>query len=81
MLAKKGTIIKVLKEVFEWSKVVFCALAISLLIKNTVAASAVVPTGSMEETVMTGSRIVINRLAYLCSTPQRGDIVSFLLSR
>lgn len=77
MLAKKGTIIKVLKEVFEWSKVVFCALAISLLIKNTVAASAVVPTGSMEETVMTGSRIVINRLAYLCSTPQRGDIVSF----
>ncbi len=74
MLAKKGTIIKVLKEIFEWSKVVFCALAISLLIKNTVAASAVVPTGSMEETV---SRIVINRLAYLCSTPQRGDIVSF----
>lgn len=46
-------------------------------LKNYVVASALVPTGSMEETVMAGSRIVINRLAYLYDTPQRGDIVSF----
>ena len=79
MLAKKGTIIKVLKEVFEWSKVVFCALAISLLIKNTVAASAVVPTGSMEETVMTGSRIVINRLAYCAARRSEAILCHFII--
>ena len=68
---------RVIKETFEWIKVVVLALMISLLIKNTVAASAVVPTGSMEGTVKTGSRIVINKLAYICNDPQRGDIVSF----
>lgn len=67
----------VTRETFEWLKIVGLAFVISLLIKNTVAASAVVPTGSMEGAVMTGSRIVINKLAYLCSDPQRGDIVSF----
>ncbi len=74
---KNRCVHKVLKEILEWSKVIFFALLVSMLIKNTVAACAVVPSGSMEETVETGSRIVINRLAYICSTPQRGDIVSF----
>ena len=31
----------------------------------------------MEETVMTGDRIMINRLAYIAEEPQRGDIVAF----
>lgn len=74
---KNRCVHKVLKEILEWSKVIFFALLVSMLIKNTVVACAVVPSGSMEETVETGSRIVINRLAYICSAPQRGDIVSF----
>lgn len=44
---------------------------------NTLIANAVVPTGSMENTIMTGSRIIINRLAYLTENPERGDVISF----
>lgn len=68
---------KVVKGVYEWSKLILFAMAAAFLLKNNVVASALVPTGSMEQTVMTGSRIVINRLAYMCDSPQRGDIVSF----
>lgn len=66
-----------LKEIYEWSKMILCAFAVAFWLKNNVVACALVPTGSMESTVMTGSRIVINRLAYLNFLPQRGDIVSF----
>ncbi len=68
---------KVLKGIYEWSKLILIAVVVAFWLKNNVVASALVPTGSMEQTVMTGSRIVINRLAYLYDTPQRGDIVSF----
>lgn len=44
---------------------------------NTLIANAVVPTGYMENTIMTGSRIIINRLAYLTENPERGDVISF----
>ena len=48
-----------------------------MFLKENVVASALVPSGSMEETVMTGDRIMINRLAYIAEEPQRGDIVAF----
>ncbi|MDE6220708.1 MAG: signal peptidase I [Lachnospiraceae bacterium] len=68
---------KIVKGIYEWSKLILFAMVAAFLLKNNVVASALVPTGSMEQTVMTGSRIVINRLAYLYADPQRGDIVSF----
>lgn len=40
-------------------------------------ANAVVPSGSMEPTIMTGSRLIGNRLSYLGSDPKRGDIIIF----
>lgn len=68
---------RILVEVYEWSKMFLLALVVAFFIKNTVVASAVVPTGSMEQTVMTGSKIIINRLVYTYTEPKRGDIVSF----
>ncbi|MDE7479250.1 MAG: signal peptidase I [Lachnospiraceae bacterium] len=68
---------KIVRGIYEWSKLILFSLVVAFWLKNNVVASALVPTGSMEQTVMTGSRIVINRLAYLYDTPQRGDIVSF----
>lgn len=73
----KQTTWKIVKEIYDWSMVLLIALVASLFIKNTVVASAEVPTGSMEETVMTGSRIFVNRLVYISEDPQRGDIVAF----
>lgn len=70
---------KFLMEVLEVSKLVLFSVVIAFFIRNNVMAAATVPTGSMETTVMTGSKILINRLAYIKETPDRGDIVSFIL--
>ncbi len=69
---------KVIKGVYEWSKMILFALVVAFWLKNNVVASALVPTGSMEQTVMTGSRIVINRLAHciILLSRRRGDDVS-----
>lgn len=68
---------RILREVWEIGKVLLVSLIIAFVLKENVVASAVVPTGSMEETVMTGSRILINRLAYVAQEPERGDVVAF----
>lgn len=65
------------REALELGKVVLFALVAAFFLRENVVAAAEVPTGSMEETVMTGSRILINQLAYVVEEPQRGDIVAF----
>lgn len=47
------------------------------LILSFVAKPYVVPSGSMEQTLEPGDRILVNRLAYLGGEPQRGDVVVF----
>ena len=39
--------------------------------------NATVPSGSMEPTVMTGDRVIGLRLAYMFSSPKRGDVIVF----
>jgi signal peptidase I len=65
------------KEILDWVKVILAAVAISFILNNFVIVNAQVPTGSMENTVMTKDRVFANRLSYLFSNPQRGDIVVF----
>lgn len=66
-----------IKEIFSWVLSFALAFALALFLKNYVIINADVPTGSMENTIMTGDRIIGNRLAYIKDTPQRGDIVVF----
>lgn len=70
---------KIMKEIWSYFKIVVIAFAVAFTINHTLITNANVPTGSMENTVMTGSRIIVNRLAYIEAVPQRGDIVSFRL--
>ena len=65
------------REAWELGKLLLFTLVAALFIRENVMAAGDVPTGSMEETVMTGSRILINRLAYVLEEPERGDIVAF----
>jgi signal peptidase I len=67
------------KEIFDWVKVIAIALAVSFVLNNYVIVTAQVPTGSMENTVMTGDRIIAFRLSYLFDEPKRGDIIVFPL--
>lgn len=66
------------KELLEWVKIFVMAAAIALFLNSFIIANSVVPSGSMEQTIMTGDRIVGSRLSYrFGSTPERGDIVIF----
>lgn len=65
------------KEIFEWVKILVIAFALAYVVNNFVIVKAQVPTGSMENTVMTGDKIIALRLSYLFTNPKRGDIVIF----
>ena len=69
---------KIIKYIKEVLSVVIPALAAALIINNLIIANAVVPTASMESTIMTGDRVIGSRLSYsLFGDPERGDIVIF----
>ena len=63
---------RILYEICDWSKAILTGLAVGFFVSSTLIANAQVPSGSMEETIMTGSRIIINRLAYMSQEPSRG---------
>ncbi len=67
------------KEILDWLKVILAAVAISFILNNFVIVNAQVPTGSMENTVLTNDRVFAFRRSYLFENPQRGDIVVFPL--
>ena len=66
-----------MREVLSWVLYFTAALLITLVLKNYVIINADVPTGSMENTIIPGDRLIGNRLAYLKDDPERGDIVIF----
>ena len=65
------------KEIISWLQIIVAAVVIALVFNNFVIANSRVPTGSMENTIMSRSRVIGSRLAYLKDDPQRGDIVIF----
>ncbi|MCR5468236.1 MAG: signal peptidase I [Lachnospiraceae bacterium] len=67
----------VFEEVFSWIVVIVLAIGLAVVIKTFVIINANIPSGSMENTIMTGDRLFGYRLAYLFSEPERGDIIIF----
>ncbi len=67
----------VLGEILSWVIPFAVAIAVVILLKRFVIINANVPTGSMEDTIMTGDNLIGNRLAYTFSEPKRGDVVIF----
>ncbi len=65
------------KEVLEWVKIIISAAAIAFVLNTFVIANSRVPTGSMENAIMPGDRVVGIRPAYLFSEPERGDVIIF----
>lgn len=68
---------KWIREILSWIVPFVIALAVMLVLKNYIIINADVPTGSMENTIMPGDRLIGNRLAYLKEGPERGDVVIF----
>lgn len=66
-----------LRDAIEFCTPIIAAFIIAMLLKVFVFANAVVPTGSMLNTIQENDRIIANRLAYISSDPERYDIVIF----
>lgn len=68
---------KILKEMKDYAVLIIIAVLLAFLMNRFVYANAEVPTGSMIPAVIPEDRLIINRLAYTFSEPERGDIVMF----
>ncbi len=66
-----------LRDAIEFCIPIVIAIIAAILLKTFVFANAVVPTGSMLNTIQENDRIIANRLAYINEDPQRYDIVIF----
>lgn len=64
-------------EVFSWVKMLVGAVILAYCINNFIIVNATVPTGSMNNTIMEGDRMIGLRFSYLFDDPKRGDIVIF----
>ncbi len=65
------------KEVIEWVSLIFFTILFVTFLDTKVVVNSVVPSASMETTIMTGDHIFGNRLAYRKKDPERFDIVIF----
>ncbi len=68
---------KKMNPILEWVLIIVIAVAAALFINNVIIINSYVPSGSMESTIMTGSRMFGLRVTYWFSDPQRGDIIVF----
>ena len=65
------------KEIWDYAKIILIVFVIAYLLGHFVYINARIPSGSMEQTIMTGDRVFGNRLAYKTKDPERFDIVIF----
>lgn len=68
---------RIFREILSWVIVFAVAIVLALLINRFIIFKVEVPSGSMENTIMTGDKVFTLRLSYLFSDPKRGDIVVF----
>ena len=64
------------KELWDYAKIILVVFVIAFLLGHFVYINARVPSGSMEETIMTGDRVFGNRLAYVKDDPKMEKCIS-----
>ena len=64
-------------EIISWIKTIILALVLAGAVNSFLIVNAEVPTGSMENTIMAGDRILALRTSYWFDEPQAGDITVF----
>lgn len=61
----------------RWLKELVIVLIVVLVIRTFLVQAYNIPSGSMKPTLLVGDFILVNKLVYRFSEPQRGDIVVF----
>lgn len=72
---RKGGALQFLKEL---PVLLIVALGIAILIKTFVVQAFFIPSQSMENTLLTGDRVLVAKFFYRLSEPKRGDVVVFV---
>ncbi len=67
-----------LREVSEWIILIIAAFLIASTIQSELFALTEVNMTSMMDTLVQGDKLIMSKLAYTFSEPQRGDIIIFL---
>lgn len=67
----------ILEEALSWAKMIVFVVVSATFINHFIIVNALIPSGSMENAIMPGDRIVAFRLSYLFTQPDRFDIVVF----
>jgi len=71
----KGGALQFLREL---PVLIIVALGIALLIKTFVVQAFYIPSGSMENTLMIGDRVLVSKFLYRFSEPKYGQVVVFV---
>ncbi|MCH3968269.1 MAG: signal peptidase I [Atopobiaceae bacterium] len=66
-----------LSSALEWVLIIVAAVGFALLIRTFVAEPFEIPSGSMQDTLEVGDRILGEKVSYHFRSPQAGDIVTF----
>lgn len=64
-------------NILDWVKLIAIAVAIALVLNLVIIINSIVPSSSMEPTIMKGNRMIGSRLAYIAKSPERGDVIIF----
>lgn len=59
----------------EWGKAIIIAILLAFILRTFIFATSIVEGDSMAPTLEDGERIIFNKLIYLVSEPDRGDII------
>ncbi len=65
------------REILGYAAAVISAVIVAVLIRLFIFEPFIVPTPSMEPTLMVGDKVIINKLAYRFGQVERGDIIAF----
>ncbi|MFO8144814.1 MAG: signal peptidase I [Candidatus Syntrophosphaera sp.] len=61
----------------DWIEAILFAFVVAMIIRNYTFQNFMIPSSSMEKTLLTGDYLVANKIKYYISDPKREDIVSF----
>ena len=72
-----GRIVSARRSVIEWGSVLIGALVLAMIVRTFLFQAFYIPSPSMEPTLWSGDRILVNKLSYQLHDVNRGDLVVF----
>jgi signal peptidase I len=75
MMTTEKKAISFIKELFQWIQAIALAVVIALLIRGFLFEPVYVDGESMENTLISGQRLLVYKLGYYFNEPKNGDII------